>query len=178
MDLRVALSKSSAKDNLRKIADYVGNSAMRFKVLVEVYQKGPYRITQRAAHVISLCVETHPVLVTPHLHTLLAMLEADDVPVAIQRNTLRLLQYCDIPRRFHGTLIDRCFGYLQNRSAPVAVRAFSMTVLQRLIEKEPDLKKELQIILEDELPYASPGFVSRARKILQKTDSQQLDKRG
>jgi hypothetical protein len=47
-----------------------------------------------------------------------------------------------------------------------------MTVLYRLIEKEPDLKKELRIILEDELPYASPAFVSRARKILQKTDSQ------
>lgn len=175
MDLRVALSKSSAKDNLRKIADYVGNSAIRFKVLVEVYQGGPYRITQRAAHVISQCVEKHPSLANPHLHTLLTMLEADDVPVAIQRNTLRLLQYCDIPRRFHGALIDRCFGYLQDRSAPIAVRAFAMTVLHRLIENQPDLKKELKIILEDELPYASSGFVSRARKILQKAGSQHVD---
>jgi hypothetical protein len=175
MDLHATISKSIAKDNLRKITDYVGNSATRFKVLVEVYQGGPYRVTQRAAHVISQCVEKHPALATPHLRALLTMLEADDVPVAIQRNTLRLLQYCDIPRRFHGTLIDRCFCYLQDRSAPIAVRAFSMTVLERLIENEPDLKKELQIILEDELPYASPAFVSRARKILQKTGSQRVD---
>lgn len=172
MDLRVALSKSFAKDNSLEIADYVGNSAIRFKALVEIYQGGPYRITQRAVHVISLCVEKHPKLVTPHLRVILAMLDADDVPVAIQRNTMRLLQYCEIPRRFHGTLIDRCFGYVKDRSTPIAVRAFSMTVLHRLIEKEPDLRKELRIILEDELPYASPGFVSRARKILQKTDRQ------
>jgi hypothetical protein len=100
------------------------------------------------------------------------MLDADDVPVAIQRNTMRLLQYCEIPPRFHGTLIDRCFDYVKDRSTPIAVRALSMTVLHRLIEKEPDLRKELRIILEDELPYASAAFVSRARKILQKTDSQ------
>lgn len=172
MDLRLTLSKSPTKDNLRKIADYVGNSAIRFKALVEVYQGGPYRITQRAAHVISLCVEKHPNLVAPHLRTILAMLEADDVPVAIQRNTMRLLQYCEIPRRFRGALVDRCFGYITDRGTPIAVRAFSMTVLHRLIEKEPDLKKELQIILADELPYASPGFVSRARKILQKIERQ------
>lgn len=172
MDLRVALSKSSTKDNLRKIAEYVGNSAIRFKALVEVYQGGPYRITQRAAHVISLCVENHPNLVAPHLRAILAMLETQDVSVAVQRNTMRLLQYCEIPRRFHGMLIDRCFGYVSDRRIPIAVRAFSMTVLHRLIEKEPDLKKELQIILEDELPYASPAFASRARKILQKTERQ------
>jgi hypothetical protein len=172
MDLRVALSKSFAKDNVLEIADYVGNSAIRFKALVEIYRSGPYRITQRAVHVISLCVEKHPNLVAPHLRAIVAMLDADHVPVAIQRNTMRLLQYCEIPRRFHGTLIDRCFGYVKDRSTPIAVRAFSMTVLHRLIEKEPDLRKELRIILEDELPYASPAFVSRARKILQKTDSQ------
>jgi hypothetical protein len=172
MDLRVALSKSFAKDDFREIADYVGNSAIRFNVLVKIYQGGPYRVTQRAAHVINLCVEKHPILVAPHLRAILAMLDAEDVPVAIQRNTMRLLQYCEIPRRFRGALIDRCFAYIKDRSAPVAVRAFSMTVLHQLIEKERDLKKELRIILEDELPYASPGFVSRARKILQNTDSQ------
>jgi hypothetical protein len=172
MDLRIALSKSFAKDSFREVADYVGNSAIRFKVLIEIYQGGPYRVTQQAASAICLCVEKHPILATPHLRAILAMLDADDVPVAIQRNTMRLLQYCEIPRRFHGTLINRCFDYLKDRSTPVAVRVFSMTVLHRLIEKEPDLKKELRIILEDEQPYASPGFVSRARKILHRIDGQ------
>jgi len=41
-----------------------------------------------------------------------------------------------------------------------------MTVLHQLIQTIPDLKKELKIILEDQLPYASPAFTVRARKIL------------
>jgi len=33
-----------------------------------------------------------------------------------------------------------------------------MTVLLNIVKKEPDLKKELKILIEDQLPYASAGF--------------------
>jgi hypothetical protein len=50
----------------------------------------------------------------------------------------------------------------------VAVKVFAMTVLSTIINDQPDLKKELKTIIEDQLPYASPGFVARARKIIKK----------
>jgi hypothetical protein len=39
-------------------------------------------------------------------------------------------------------------------------------VLGNIAQKLPDLKKELQLVVEDQLPYASAGYKSRAKKII------------
>jgi hypothetical protein len=166
MDLTKALLKEHSKAQMTKIVDYVGQNEARFKVLVEVYLAGPYRVTQRAAWPLSYCVERHPGLVTPHLKRLLDFLDKPGLHDAVKRNTLRLLQYVDLPKRLHGRVADLCFQYLQSKREPIAVKAFSLTVLQRIVEVQPELGTELKIIIEDQLPYASPAFRSRARKVL------------
>lgn len=166
MDLTKALLKEHSKAQMTKIVDYVGQNKARFKVLVEVYLAGPYRVTQRAAWPLSYCVERHPSLVIPHLKRLLEFLNKPGIHDAVKRNTLRLLQYCELPKRLHGRVADLCFQYLQSKREPIAVKAFSLTVLQRIVEVQPELGTELKIIIEDQLPYASPAFRSRAMKVL------------
>jgi hypothetical protein len=60
-----------------------------------------------------------------------------------------------------------CFGHLNNRRTAIAIQVFSITVLHNIARDEPDLRRELRIILDDLMPYGSPGFRARARKILQ-----------
>jgi hypothetical protein len=50
----------------------------------------------------------------------------------------------------------------------VAIRVFSMTVLANVIEDQPDMRRELKLILEDQLPYGSSAFKSRGNKVLKK----------
>jgi hypothetical protein len=57
-----------------------------------------------------------------------------------------------------------------NKKEPIAVKVFSMTVLANLSKSSPDIKKELRIAIEDQLPYGSAGFVSRAKKVLKEID--------
>jgi hypothetical protein len=166
MDLRKALQLEHSKRQTTKIVDYVGKNEARFKALVEVYLAGPYRLTQRAAWPLSICVERHPELIYPHLKKILQYVVTPGVHDAVRRNTVRLLQYIDLPPEFHGQVAEICFGFLQKKSIPVAVKVFSMTVLSRICSTEPDLQRELRIIIEDQLPYASAGFISRAKKIL------------
>ena len=166
MDLTKALLKEHSKAQMIKIVDYVGQNDARFKVLVEVYLAGPYRVTQRAAWPLSYCVERYPGLVKPHLKRLLDFLDKPGIHDAVKRNTLRLLQYIELPKRLHGRVADLCFQYLQSKREPIAVKAFSLTVLQHIVEVEPELGAELKIIIEDQLPYASPAFRSRALKVL------------
>ena len=49
MDLKKEILKGHTKAQTEKIVKYVGNNALRFKALVNVYLSGPYRVTQRAA---------------------------------------------------------------------------------------------------------------------------------
>jgi hypothetical protein len=166
MDIRREILKSHSRVQRDKIVDYVGNNPTRFKVLVEVFLSGPYRVTQRSAWPISYCTELHPQLVKPHLKTLLDCLKTPGIHQAVKRNILRLLQFIDIPKRSHGQIADICFQYLSNRKEPIAVRCFAMTVLGNIARYNPDLKQELLIIVEDNLPYATPGFAARARRLL------------
>ena len=166
MDFRDSLQKEHSKAQTIKIADYVGVNRTYFKKLVEVYLAGPYRITQRAAWPLSLCVERHPELILPHLTQILIHAAKPNVHDAVKRNTVRLLQFIEIPARCFGKVADLCFGYLQNRKEAIAIRVFSMTVLSKLCVKLPELRKELEFLIEGELPYASPAFRARARRTL------------
>jgi hypothetical protein len=177
MDLRKTILQAHNASQTRKIVDYVGANAARFKALIEVFLAGPYRITQRASWPLSYCVEYHPQLIKPHFKALLDMLEQPDAHVAARRNIVRLLQFVEVPVRYRGRVATICFEMLQDRKEAVAVRVFSMTVLANLVPHEPDLAGELKVIIEDNLPYGSAGFVSRARKVLREFKVQVEDSR-
>ena len=166
MDFRDSFQKEHSKAQATKIAEYVGFNRPRFKKLVDVYLAGPYRITQRAAWPLSLCVERHPDLILPHLTQILNHAAKRNVHDAVKRNTVRLLQFIEIPPRYRGKVAELCFRFFRNRKEAIAIRVFSMTVLNKLSMKEPDLRKELELLIEDELPYASPAFRARARRTL------------
>jgi hypothetical protein len=165
MDIVKALLTEHSKRQTTRIVNYIGANQDRFEILVTAFLSGPYRLTQRAAWPLSCCVQAHPYLIKPHLKKVLAMLERNDTHDAVRRNILRFLQDIEIPRKFYGTITEQCFSFLDPKE-PIAVRVFAMTVLCNIARQEPDLKKELRIIIEDQLPYASAGFISRAKKVL------------
>ena len=173
MDLKKMLEKNHSKTQSNAIAYYIGNNANRFKALLKVYLDGPYRITQRAAWPLSICVERWPYLIDPHLKKILDYLDKPGIHDAVRRNTMRLLQFIDIPKRYHGRVANLCFAYLQDRKTAVAIRVFSMTVLSHIIKDQPDIKKEFVMILEDELPYGSAAFLSRAKRVLKEIAKQE-----
>jgi hypothetical protein len=97
---------------------------------------------------------------------MLSRMEEPGVHVAVRRSAVRMLQHVDIPAGLLGRVATLCFGYLAAGDSPVAVKAFSMTVLARIAEKEPDLGRELRLIIEQQLPYGSKGFCSCAARVL------------
>lgn len=166
MNLKAQILKEHSKANCYRIVRYVGNNQTRFADLINVYLTGPYRVTQRAAWPVSVCVEAHPQLVEPHLKKILTFTTKPHVHVAVKRNTMRLLQFIDIPKKLNGHVAEICFNFLNDKKETVAVQVFAMTVLADITKHEPDLANELRTIIEDRLPYATPGFRSRASKVL------------
>ena len=166
MNLEKEILKEHSRAQMNKITQYVGNDPVRFKKLVDVFLAGPYRVTQRASWPLSHCAENHPELIRPHLKVILNYLKKPGIHDSVKRNTIRFFRFIEIPKQFHAQVIDYCFQYLNDQKEPVAIRVFSMTVLARIAQFHPDLKAELKIIIEDNLPYTSAAFRSRARKVL------------
>ncbi|GAA0890380.1 hypothetical protein GCM10009122_00580 [Fulvivirga kasyanovii] len=167
VDIRKELLKEHSKSNANRIARYISNDPTRFDVLMKLFLSNEYRVTQRAAQVVSMCAENHPGLIRPYLKQMILNLR-NDVHDAVKRNTLRILQDIELQENLQGDMTDIGFQLLTSAREPVAVKVFAMTVLANICKKEPDLKNELQIIIEDQMPYASAGFISRGNKILKR----------
>ena len=165
MNLREELLKDHSKERIMKIVRYVGNDKKRFADLMNLFLENIERVSERAAWAVSYCAETHPELVVPYLEKLLDNLN-QPVHDAIKRNTIRTFQDIDIPEMLQGKAADICFKFLCDKDETIATKVFSMTVLHNLSKEHPDLKNELRMAIEEQMPYASAGFKSRGKKIL------------
>ncbi len=132
---------------------------------MNLFLKGEHVVTQRLAWVVGICAEKNPSLVRPYLRRLVEKMQEPDVHDAVKRNVVRMLQCIDIPAPLLGTVATLCFDYLSNPATPIAVKCCSMTVIARLAEKEPELGRELRLLIDQQLPFAGGAFHARARQI-------------
>ncbi|MEO5979445.1 MAG: hypothetical protein ABIS36_23460 [Chryseolinea sp.] len=170
MDLYKILSKSPDRHIVTQVVDYVSGRTHLFKRLINIYLAGPYRVTQFTAHAVEGCLKAHPHLIRPYLGRLITSIQRPEAHDSEKRNTLKLLQFINIPTRLRGRVIDVCFRFLQDRKEANAVRVFSLSVISNNAKEFPELQKELRLMIEEELPYATPAFRSRARKVLMELD--------
>lgn len=166
MRLREEILKEHSKHQTNRIIKWIGNDQKKFDELVSLFLKGEYRVTQRAGWPLSYIAVEHPQLIKKHLKKLLLNLSNTDLHPAVIRNTVRLLQFIHIPSDLQGLCTDTCFRLLNDKKQPIAIRVFSMTVLGNCCMEYPELKQELQLSIEAQLPYSTSGFRSRARKVM------------
>lgn len=168
MNLREEILREHSKSQAANIADFIGDDKQRFDALMYLFLNDEYRVCQRAAMVVGIIAVKYPNLVLPFIEPMLQNLK-DNSNQAVVRNTVRVLNYMEIiPESSVGLATSFCFNYVADPSAPIAVRAFSIHFLAKICQKEPDLKEELKLLLEDLIFYESPALVSASRNALKK----------
>ncbi len=165
MSLREELLKEHSKAHTEYLAIGIGSDQDSFDMLIKLLLGDEYRVTQRAAWLVSHCVDKFPWLIDNHLSSIIHNLDKP-VHVAVKRNTLKILQFVDIPEDLLGITADICFRLLNDGKEPIAVKVFAMTVIFNIVKKYPELNEELKISIEEQMPFASAGFKSRGNKIL------------
>jgi len=166
MNYRTELEQGQSKTLTTAIVNEVANSQKKMDELMQCFVDGPIRITQRAAWPMSDIAKKHPTLLFKYYPFLIELLNQPDKPDAINRNILRALQFVIIPEEHEGNLLDVSFKLLNSATEPVAVKAFSMTVIYNLTKKYPDIVPELKASVEALIPDGSAGIKHRGNKIL------------
>ena len=170
MNVRNQILKEHSKAQCTKIVKWVGSKQQRFDELFSLFLNDEYRVVQRAAWPVSYCVIAHRVLISNHWKELISKLKKPGQHNAVKRNGIRLMQDIEIPEKYHGEIMDTCFTFLESPTEALAVKVFSMTVLAKLARYYPEIKAELKLIIEDQLPHQTAGYKSRAKKILKQLD--------
>lgn len=87
---------------------------------------------------------------------------------SVIRNTLRVIWKTKIPKNIEGIITQKCIEWLENKESSIATQAFSIHILSKIIEHEPELCNEIRDIVESILPFASSGVANSGEKLLKK----------
>ena len=165
MSLQEEILKEYSKPYTVYLSKKIGPDQEAFDELIDLLLHGKTVETQRAAWIMSHCLDEHPWLIENHVESLILNLQ-NDVNDVVKRNTVRVLQFVDIPEDLLGIAAEICFSFLSSGKEPVAIKAHSMTILFNIVKKYPELKEELRLTIEEQLPFGSAGIRSRGNKIL------------
>lgn len=166
MDIEKSLLKEHSRRQADSVVKYIGSRPSRFADLMKIFFGGEYRTKQRAAWAMSICIQHHPELIRPYLKKMVDLLKLPSTPVALTRNSLRALQFINIPGRYQGDIMDICFKVISDPQQPPANKAFSLTVLHNLSKKYPEIIHEMKIIIEENWERESPAFRARAKRVI------------
>jgi len=169
MKIKEALLEEHSKNQTLMITNYIGSDTKKFKQLMQLFFCDDVLLNQRSAWVMWYCFEKTPSLITPFINKLVNNLK-NNVHDAVKRNTLKVLIEIDIPKKLQGILCDICFDLLQTHETSIALKVYAMTVLKNICFLEPDLKNELKLVIEHQLPNSSAGYKSRAKRVLKEID--------
>ena len=132
----------------------------------EMELHGP-QLAMRMSRVLALCFEIKPHLIHPYINDLLEIL-LSTTNNAVIRNILMIFQkaWVNLDEEKLGRLLDISFDYLENPLAEAAQRVYAMNIIFGSTKVFPELKSELQHIIEFHFEEGSAGFKARSRNIL------------
>lgn len=166
MDLRKQLLKEHSKENTAEIVAFIQSHPKAVADLMDIFFNETYRLIQRSAWVVGDLGRSNPEWIRPYIPKMINNLKRPELHVAVRRNTMRYLQEVEVEEDYWGDLLDIALKLLSKNDETIAVKVFSMTVAFNIIKHIPELKDELRIIIEDQLPYGTAGFVSRGQKTI------------
>jgi hypothetical protein len=168
MNIREELlaDKTQSKEMALRVRDYACASTTHFSELMACFVSDDDTLAKRAAWTVRWAAHSRPELMMPHVGLLVKQLKRADVPAAVIRNSLKILEDVIIPVEYDGEVMGACFKLVSDRKSPIAVKAFSLTLLFNLTKRYPEIKNELRIIIEENMELETAAFRSRGRKIL------------
>lgn len=166
MNLFELLNNQKTDERIAQIVQFVGTDNDLFQELMTLFFEGSNRISHTASWVILQLVEENPKLLDSYHQKLVKLLEDKSNPDGVRRNIARFYQTCIIPNSIEGKLYDICIALIINPTEPIAIKAYSMAVCERIGNRYPELFPELESAIQIILPHASAGVKNRGQKIL------------
>jgi len=162
-------------------AEWIATSAIEnpaiFDKLLDYSFSDDDKLAFRSSWTLTKVCDKYPELIYPHLDRIIGALVNLENESAM-RSLLRIISLSDMKKisvRNHGILADHCFGLLKSGFSAIAIKAYSMEILYRLVLKYPELRNELAATISMLQPEGSAGIVSRGRQILKKLAETSLD---
>lgn len=167
MDIREFLEIGTSRLNADILVDKIEEDSDVFEEVWKIMLEDTYPLSMRASWVICHFAKKHPYFLEPRLSEIIAILPAISTE-SVWRNMLNIISMLPIPEKHRGYLFEFCYGLVESPGTAIAVRAYAMTILYNISNKEPGLKPELIILFESQMENAPAGIYARSKILIQK----------
>lgn len=159
-------------ENLPLLMQEIENNSEDLDLLMNFAFYSNHPKSWRAAWLADKIHEKNPGLITPFTEQMIKRLETENDD-GKKRHFLKLISLNKIPKKHHSFLVNYCLKIFTSAREPVAVRVHALQVLYNISENEPDFKSELLSVIEHEIDlHATPGIISRGKKLVKKLKDQ------
>ena len=166
--MRELLLNPASKVNSLKVVTYIGDSFERYEELIQLIVANDSPLAEKAAWAMTHCHDKDVGFFDEFYSEMTQVLGDDSYSDSVKRNIVRILQFKKVPEEYEATVINNCFELLANKKSAVAVKVFSLGVLENMVKRYPELKNELIACIEELLPNASSGLKNRGQHILKR----------
>lgn len=170
MNIREVLATGQTKAQSMAIVDYIGTNKTRLRELLDLLAGDDRLIAQRAAWPLMHCADNHPDFIAPHHEELLEIARKPNHP-AVKRCITRIFDHADLSEDMEGYAYELCHELAASPQEDVAVRCFSLGVIEQIARKYPDLAREVMPIAEQMSQSDSAGMRSRGKKAVKRLAS-------
>ena len=128
------------------------------------------KLAFRASWILTKVCDRFPEIIYPFLSQIVDSLNRIDNESTL-RSFLRIISLSDIGQinvRQHGLLAEFCFSMLKSGFSAIAVKAYSMEILYKLVLIYPELGNELSAQINLLQVEGSAGIIARGQMILKK----------
>lgn len=163
-NLRVVFATRFNKTVKDHICAEIAKSPALTRALIElvIHPGKPFKMGP--SWVLSYAGVAQPEVFYERLPDILASLDAH-THSSVYRCIARIFMRTDIPVSSAGLAIQCIVQWLLDPAQSAAVKAFCIHASARLIKNYPELAPEIRGIVEDLLPYATPGMQNAAEKL-------------
>ncbi len=160
-------------DSRRMVIDQVTEVVWKDKKLfaqaMDLALSNKPKIANRACRVVLFSIEKDPLLIEPYKGRIIKSLEQIKIEI-VKGGFLKIFVDHELPKDDEelGILADVCFEHVQKLTKVATTKLYSMEILYKISNLEPDLKPELISIIEDQIPRSLISFKTRGKKLLKK----------
>lgn len=165
--MAISLEHIRHTQGIKQLANDCSLHAEVLNAVVDALNDRSYTRAYNASWILAHCFTDHPELYqSNYTQTLLDAASAFTNKSGIQRNVLKIFQTVVVHPPQVETVVELALNTLENVRAETALRAFSITVLERYIHHYPELILDTVFLIERELPNAGAAFTIRAKRFL------------
>lgn len=159
----------SSKYTIDLVSKEVGGDEKQFADLLELAYLQKPSVSARAGRAAYQVAMNHPWIFDKHKNKLINTLPTLDNE-SVQFVLAKILVDAPLTNDEDslGILMDYCFENATAVKTKIALKAYCYYILYNISEVVPEIKPELKMVIEEQLPFASAGIKSISYKLLKK----------